>query len=91
MEGCRADEPQRILDALSQGRLVVTIMGKGHFTNGGHFILLRGSTLTGDILVADPISRERSLEVWDPQLILDELSSARNSGAPLWAVSVPTT
>ena len=82
---------ENLYDLLTSGHIVVALMGKGHFTNGGHFILLRGSTLTGDILVADPISRERSLEVWDPQLILDELSSARNSGAPLWAVSVPTT
>lgn len=82
---------ENLYDLLSSGHIVVALMGKGHFTNGGHFILLRGSTLAGGILVADPISRERSLEVWDPQLILDELSSARNSGAPLWAVSVPTT
>ena len=71
--------------------MLVSLMGKGNFTTGGHFILIRGMTLSGDVLVADPNSLERSLQTWDPQLILDELSSARNSGAPLWAVSVPTT
>ena len=42
VEGCTASEPQRILDALSDGKLVVAIMTKGHFTSGGHFIVLRG-------------------------------------------------
>ena len=64
-------------------------MGKGHFTTGGHFILIRGVTLSGDVLVADPNSLERSLQTWDPQLILDELSSARDHGAPLWILSAP--
>ncbi len=52
VEGCKASEPQRILDALSQGKLVVAIMGKGHFTTTGHFIVLRG-VQDGKILVAD--------------------------------------
>ena len=41
-------------------------MGPGHFTNGGHFIILRGVTLDGSVLVADPASQERSLTTWDP-------------------------
>ena len=69
---------------LATGQLLIALMGPGHFTSGGHFIVLRGATLTGQILVADPNSRERSLALWDPQLILDELSSSRSSGAPLW-------
>ena len=52
VEGCKASEPQRILHALSQGKLVVAIMGKGHFTTTGHFIVLRG-VQDGKILVAD--------------------------------------
>ena len=70
-----------------QGQLLVALMGPGHFTDGGHFIVLRGVTLTGQVLVADPNSRERSLALWDPQLILDELSDSRSSGAPLWCFS----
>lgn len=75
--------------ALSTGKLGVALMTRGHFTQGGHFILLRGITLDGNILVADPNSTERSLAVWDPQLILDELSSSSNDGAPLWFLSAP--
>lgn len=69
---------------LASGQLMVALMGPGHFTTGGHFIVLRGATLTGQVLVADPNSRERSLALWDPQLILDELSASRTDGAPLW-------
>lgn len=87
--------PQRtveeMLRALWNGKLLVAHMGPGHFTQGGHFILIRGATLSGEVLVADPNSLERSLQLWDPQIILDELSSARGSGAPLWALSVPNT
>lgn len=71
---------------LASGKLVIALMTKGHFTNGGHFILLRGATLEGGILVADPSSRERSRMVWDAQLILNELSASRAHGAPLWSV-----
>lgn len=71
---------------LLSGDLVVALMGPGHFTKGGHFILIRGVTLDGSFLVADPNSAERSLMEWDPQLIVDELSSSTQNGAPLWAI-----
>ncbi len=76
-----------LLQYLMAGNLAIALVSKGHFTNGGHFIVLHGSTLSGDVLVADPASRERSLIAWDPQLILDELSSVRLNGAPLWFFS----
>lgn len=75
--------------ALWQGKLLVAQVGPGHFTKGGHFILIRGVTLTGEVLVADPNSPERSLMLWNPQIILDELSSARDHGAPLWVLTPP--
>lgn len=81
--------PEELSQVLSAGGIAVALMGRGHFTDGGHFILLRGVTLSGDILVADPNSLEHSLELWEPQLILDELSSARDNGAPLWAIYPP--
>ena len=81
--------PESVQEALLSGKVLVALMGPGHFTNRGHFILLRGVTLGGMVLVADPSSRERSLALWDAQLILDELSTSTSSGAPLWAISLP--
>lgn len=86
-EPCGALDAERIRQELASGNLIVALMNKGHFTQGGHFILLRGATLDGGILVADPSSRDRSLLVWDMQIILDELSSSRNDGAPLWIMT----
>lgn len=87
-QSCGEISAQELCRRLASGQLLVALMGPGHFTTGGHFIVLRGATLTGQVLVADPNSRERSLALWDPQLILDELSASRAHGAPLWGFSV---
>lgn len=84
-------EEDELYSRLSTGEIAVALMTKGHFTKGGHFILLRGVTLSGEILVADPASRDRSLIPWDLSLILGELSPSRNDGAPLWFLSSPPT
>lgn len=80
---------EALQNALLSGDLLVALMGPGHFTQGGHFIVLRGITLEGQVLVADPNSVERSLTAWDPQIIFDELSSSTAAGAPLWQISKP--
>ncbi len=80
-------DSETIIRFLSTGQLLVALVGPGHFTNGGHFIILRGITLDGSILVADPASSDRSLTTWDLDLILEELSPNRSSGGPLWAIS----
>ena len=81
--------PDALREVLMSGNRWVALVGPGHFTQKGHFIILRGVTLSGDILVADPSSLERSLTSWDPQLILDELSKSTANGSPLWLISVP--
>ena len=83
----RERTPDALMDALTGSNLLVALMGPGHFTNGGHFIVLRGVTLSGKILVADPNSQERSLMEWEPELILEELSRSTSDGAPLWVIS----
>lgn len=72
---------------LSTGSMAIALMRKGHFTTSGHFIVLRGVTADGMILVSDPASLERSLTPWDLDLILDELSYSRSAGSPLWLLS----
>ncbi len=83
-QSCGEISSEELCQRLATGQVMVALMGPGHFTTGGHFIVLRGATLTGQVLVADPNSRERSLALWEPQLILDELSASRTDGAPLW-------
>lgn len=81
--------PEALQDALDAGDLVVALVGPGHFTKSGHFIILRGLTPDGRVLIADPNSTENSLATWDPQIILDELSGSTANGAPLWVISAP--
>ena len=43
-----------MLKALSEGHPVISSQRAGLFTNGGHFIVLRGVTANGKVLVNDP-------------------------------------
>ena len=83
--GCTTSEPQRILDALAEGKLVVAIMAEGHFTSSGHFIVLRG-VKDGQIMVADPASYKRSEQLWDLSIILNEASRRAGAGGPFWII-----
>lgn len=44
----------QMLQALSEGKLIIASMGPGTFTKGGHFIVLTGITANGGIKVNDP-------------------------------------
>lgn len=79
----RADG-QKIIDALADGKLVVALMGPGHFTTGGHFIVLRGITSEGNVLVADPISVRKTGMEWDMRIIMNEASRKAVAGGPFW-------
>lgn len=85
VSGCTTSEPQRLLDALAEGKLVVAIMSKGHFTSSGHFIVLRG-VKDGQIMVADPASYKRSEQLWDLSIILNEASRRAAAGGPFWII-----
>lgn len=85
VEGCSASEPQRIVDALAEGKLVVALMTKGHFTSSGHFIVLRGVE-DEKILVADPASTTRSHKSWDLSIIVGEASKSAAAGGPFWII-----
>lgn len=80
-------QAQAVVDALADGKLVIAIMSKGHFTQSGHFILLRGVTADGKILVADPASTTRSEQEWDLQIIIDEARNTSGASGPFWILS----
>lgn len=76
-----------IIEALCTGKVIVALMSQGHFTNSGHFMLIRGVTLDGKVLIADPLSMENSLKAWDPNILVNELKKGAASGGPAWAIS----
>lgn len=86
VDGVTVKEQQKIIDALASGKLVIAIMGKGHFTSSGHFIVLRGVTDDGQILVADPASKKRSEKAWDFSIILKEARKNAGAGGPFWII-----
>lgn len=87
VQGAMANESQKIVDALAGGKLVIAIMSKGHFTSSGHFIVLRGVTDDGQILVADPVSKKRSEKEWDFSIILKEARKNAGAGGPFWIIN----
>lgn len=86
--GNDADTQKKVTDALKNGDMAVVLMGKGHFTKGGHFIVLRGITAEGKILVADCNSRENTMTEWDFETIQSEAKWA-SDGGPFWIIRNP--
>lgn len=81
------NDGKKLVEALQEGKLVIAIMSKGHFTRSGHFIVLRGVTEEGNILVADPASVKRSNQEWPLGIITNEASRRAGSGGPFWVLS----
>lgn len=69
-----------VMRHLSQGRPIICAMGRGDFTENGHFIVFVGAE-DGKIRVNDPNSRIRSEKLWRFEDIKDQI---RN----MWAYSV---
>ena len=88
VEGAGKNDGQKIVDALSSGKLVVGIYSKGHFTKAGHFIVLRGVTAEGKILVADPASYSRSEQEWSLSIIMNEARTGAGAGGPFWIIGL---
>jgi hypothetical protein len=89
VEGGATNEPQNITAALKAGKLIICLMEKGHFTDCNHFIVLRGISADGKILVADPISIKRSNEKFDLSTITEEVNDEREDISPFCIISNP--
>lgn len=89
VETASRKNPDKVLTALSQGKPVIVSMGRGHFTSGGHFIVLSGLTSDGKIMVLDPWNENNNHE-WDPVIIFNESSTNGGvNGSPFWIFSNP--
>lgn len=80
---------EAVLDEIQKGRIVIALMNKGYFTNGGHFLLLTQYKEDGTIRIADPASWENTTQSWDPEFILSQVRSRAEAGGPLWSVELP--
>lgn len=80
---------EAVLNEVRKGRIVIALMNKGYFTNGGHFLLLTQCKEDGTIRIADPASWENTTQSWDPEFILSQVRSHAEAGGPLWSVELP--
>lgn len=76
----------KLKQALTDGKMVIVLMGKGSFTRSGHFIVLRGITEDGMIYVADPNSRENTDQQWELTKIVNEAKAWAGGGGPFWII-----
>lgn len=65
-------DAELIRTALGNGQPVIAHMGPGTFTREGHYILLRGLTSDGLVVLNDPNSKSRTREAYSLGLIMDE-------------------
>ena len=74
--------------ALESGKPVIALMGEGHFTRGGHFILLCEMDANKKVIVADPKSVERTMQRWDFNTIAEEAKMSPAAGGAFWILDV---
>ena len=81
------NDKKKLKKALEQGNLVVAIMGRGDFTRNGHFIVLRGITSDGKVLVNDLASNRRTNTSWDFYKFPEQSNKWSGAGGPFWVIS----
>ena len=74
----------KIKDSLSNGKMIIMNVGPGTFTKGGHYIVLKGLTSDGKVIVSDPASRQRTDKAYDMGVFLNE-------GKGMWSISTDKT
>lgn len=71
-----ASDKEALYDALrDENKLVLATMGPGDFTLGAHFMLFRGITDEGKILISDSYSFEHSVKEWDYDALYAQLKT----------------
>lgn len=75
-----------LMSELKSGHVIVALMGPGHFSDSGHFIIITDDWSGNQVRVADPARLERTQLAWDAQVILDEMMVGASGGGPLWSV-----
>ena len=78
-----APDASKVINDLSNGKVMILSMAPGDFTRGGHFIALRGITDNGQVIVADPASRERSSVTWDVNRVVSQAKNMWSFGSDL--------
>lgn len=78
-----------IREILDMNKLIICLMGPGHFTAQGHYIVIHGIYSDGTIAISDPFSKKNTHKKWKLKTLIQELSLATDNGSPAWAISNP--
>lgn len=62
-----------ILGALTDGKVLICSMWPGDFTYSGHFIVLTGIDVQGNITLNDPNSKIKSEKSWSSEVLLPQI------------------
>lgn len=76
-----------VMSELKSGHILVALMGPGHFSDSGHFIIITDDWPGNQVRVADPARLERTQAAWDVQVVLDELLTTASAGGPVWTIT----
>lgn len=78
-----AHDQTAISEALKRGSMIhLSGAGPNPFTNGGHYIAIRGITDSGKWLLADPYNSANNSIEWEPSDVLND-----SVGSNIWEVS----
>lgn len=61
-----------VIRHLKKGNPIICIMGKGDFTDSGHFVVFAGEK-DGKLVINDPNSKERSKKLWEFEEIENQI------------------
>lgn len=76
----------KVQEALQAGYPVIALMGEGHFTGSGHFLLLYDIDNHNKVSLADPKSKENSEKRWDLDTILQEAKTSPTTNGAYWII-----
>lgn len=71
---------------LKRHHLLVILVGEGHFTDGGHFMIITRYAGNNRVCIADPISVDHTKSTWKISLLIHELKEEDSSGGPVWVI-----
>lgn len=87
VESLQSFTVEGVKSALKNGNLLVALMGPGHFTTSGHFIIITNYWANDQVTIADPANADNCFLAWDISLILQELHPVHDFGGPVWVIS----
>ena len=76
-----------VINALKNNNIVIALMGEGHFTKSGHFIILCDIDDDNTVFVADPKHEENMEKRWDIDLIDSETKVSPTVGGCYWIIN----